>query len=259
MENKIILFAPIEGNLKDINTTNNLFTRYFEEEAILCFKCWRENGGWLKDIPIITYCPTKNGISEKTKKIFKELNVEYIEEYQPLTSEFKCGFWNIPLVGKIIESMDKYKDSFLIKIDLDMYLINELDKKLFKNTPVITTHTLGHNFYIENNLKDDFFNTGFLISKASDKFYDKQFKKLLEMEKAFFDKNIEEKFGLKVEYIRNNNSLEYCLLEEICVNYMIKDGEKIFKILNNCLEGEEDESDKIKIDNIYFIHEHLKN
>jgi hypothetical protein len=77
--NDIALIAPIEGNYNNLNNktifSDEPLERLYEYEAIRCFKFWRKNGGWLKDINIYTVCLTGNDISDNTKEEFKKLNV----------------------------------------------------------------------------------------------------------------------------------------------------------------------------------------
>jgi hypothetical protein len=99
--NNIALIAPIESDKTCINIVKNIVKtpRFFETEAIRCFKSWRENGGWLKDIPIYTLCSTGNGISDNTKKEFEKLGVTYIEEYANETKNYSSGFLTLPYCG----------------------------------------------------------------------------------------------------------------------------------------------------------------
>ena len=90
---KIILATVIEGDETCINKQRGYDetshkTGLYEQEAIICFTYWRKNAGELKDIRIIAHCPTKNTISLHTQEKLKELNVEYIEDYQPETDNY---------------------------------------------------------------------------------------------------------------------------------------------------------------------------
>ena len=108
----ILLFAPIEGSGKDLNSLNYKMDRDFEAEAIKCFKCWRQNAGEFKNIDILTICPTDNDISEYCLNEFKQLNVKHVH-INLVPSTVKCGFWNIPIVGKYVEEIYKEYDFFI--------------------------------------------------------------------------------------------------------------------------------------------------
>lgn len=256
----IALFAPIEGNLRDINTTKQGLKRYFEKEAIRAFTCWRKNGGWLKDIPIYAICATGNGISLSTKKEFEKINVTYIEEYMKETETFDCGFWNIPLVGKWAQKNLPHTD--LIKIDLDMYLLRSLPESWFGNGDIIGLHTSGAHPYLEKMGNEyieykKFYNTGLTITRKGSIFFEKQMQILLELENEFKNGNFKEKYGLEINYdVKDEEHFEYCLLEELAVSIMERDGFKINPIQYYYIEAEEYE--EMDLDNVYFIHEHIE-
>ena len=260
----IALFAPIEGDLRDTNSLKQGLEPYLEKEAIKCFKCWRENAGALKDIPIYAICPTRNGVSEETIEEFKTLNVSYIEEFLEDTLYYECGFWNIPLVGRWAE--ENLLEETLIKIDLDMYLLKELPDSLLhksKTYDVVGDHdTTFHKYLSSIDRYPNFFNTGFTITRREGKFFTKQLETLLRMEKHFEDETFESLYGVKMEYSVNQEShLEYCLLEEFCVSIMVEEGVSIFPFSGFYLETEENELTRpyYKKDNILFIHEHITN
>ena len=268
---KIVLFAPVEANLKDINSTKDKFNRYFEKEAVKSFSCWRKNGGWLKDIPIYAICSTKATLSEETRKKFRDLNVNYIEAYQPITETYECGFWNIPLVGKWVEE-NIQADAF-IKIDLDMYLINALPENLFSNLDksIVGLHDSTAELHLslisqEYPAFKYFFNTGFTITTPQSKFFDLQMKYLILMEEEFKNLGVE---GFKHKYgpniVENTTreditGVEHRLMEEMCVSIMYNDGIPIQPIENYYLETNEyelDEKNNFDLNKVYFIHEHI--
>lgn len=258
----IALFAPIEGDLRDINSTKQGFERYFEKEAIRCFKCWRNNGGYLKDIPIYAICPTNNGVSENTKKVFKELNITYIEDFLEETLDYDCGFWNIPLVGKWAE--EHLSEQTLIKIDLDMYLLKPIPPYLITESyskAIVGDHDPGFHKYLSSITRyNNFFNTGFTITSRSTGFFSKQLTTLLEMEEHFKTNLFIDLYDVKMDYSTNQaEHLEYCLLEEFCVSIMKERGIPIQPFTGFYLETEENELENsyyIK-DNILFLHEHI--
>lgn len=265
----IALFAPIEGDLKDINTQSGNYERYFEKEAIKAFKCWRQNGGWLKDIPIYAICPTKATISEETKQAFADLNVTYIEAYEPETETYLCGFWNIPLVGMWAEN--NLTEDVLIKIDLDMYLIKPLKPEWFVDLDktIVGIHDFKAHPYLHKMSTaypefGNFFNTGFTISKRSSGFFHEQMQALIEMEDVYDQGRFEQVYGIKVGESSSrdeDNEFEYDLLEELCVSIMYRDGFPIIPLANFYLETEEyeldDEEIVFNLNEIYFIHEHI--
>jgi len=268
---KIVLFAPVEADLKDINSTKDNFNRFFEKEAIKSFSCWRKNGGWLKDIPIYAICSTQATLGEETRKKFRELNVTYIEAYQSITETYKCGFWNIPLVGKWAE--ENIQADVFIKIDLDMYLIRSLPENLFLDLKksVVGLHDHLAEMHLSSISKNYpafkyFFNTGFTITTPQSKFFEQQLKYLIEMEEDFEKlgvHNFKEKYGPNIvenTTREDETAVEHRLMEEMCVSIMYRDGVPIEPIQNYYLETNEYELEKsIKFDlnKIYFIHEHI--
>lgn len=183
------LITMIESNENNLNEQRGIIfseKRLYEDEAILCFKNWREKGGWLKDIPIYTYCPTKNTVTEKTKEEFKKLNVTYIENYLPETESFASGFMNVPLCGKVFE--ETLTEDVLIHIDLDMNLIRPLPESLVKS--VLDNQFVLVGQYDDISAKeqrklgegwDNPLDTGFIISHRQSNFYAFFYKALVEM------------------------------------------------------------------------------
>jgi hypothetical protein len=177
------LITAIEGDGNNLNEQLNIVKqrRLFEAEAIKCFTAWRENGGWLKDIPIYTICPTKNTISEETKKSLLKLNVTYIEEYMPITETFTSGFLNAPLIGMMME--ERLTEDVLIKIDLDMNLIQPLPEGLVNSNIVICGQYDDYCTAQQRKTKDGWSNpydTGFMITERNSRFYKFLFEMLME-------------------------------------------------------------------------------
>lgn len=171
---KYALIAAIEGDRKNLNNDKNIvaFERLYESEAVICFTNWRENGGWLKDIPIYVLCPTHNTISEETKVKLAELEVEYIEEYHPITETFTSGFLNIPYVGKVFE--DQLEVDVIIKIDLDMNLIQPLPAELVNCGEVVCGQYDDYSTRLQRTLEEGWtnpFDTGFMITRKDSGFY----------------------------------------------------------------------------------------
>jgi len=168
------LITAIEGDNNNLNQQRGIISqqRLFESEAILCFSAWRKNAGWLNDIPIYAYCPTKNTVSSKTQEEFKKLNVTYIEKYQPVTETFISGFLNVPLVGKILE--EELTEDVLIKIDLDMNLIKPLPVDLVNSDVVVCGQYDDYCAAQQRKMNESWgnpFDTGFTISKRDSGFY----------------------------------------------------------------------------------------
>jgi hypothetical protein len=176
---KYALITMIESNENNLNSQRGITfseKRLYEDEAILCFKNWREKGGWLKDINIYTYCPTKNTITDKTKEEFKKLNVTYIENYREETESFFSGFLNVPLCGKIFEQT--LEEDILIHIDLDMNLIRPIPEELVNSVADNKFVLVGQ--YDDESAKfqrrlgegwDNPLDTGFIISHRKSGFY----------------------------------------------------------------------------------------
>lgn len=168
------IITAIEGEDNNLNEQKGIIKqrRLFESEAILCFENWRKNGGWLKDCSIYAFCPTHNTISEKTKLRFQEMNVTYIEEYQPVTETFISGFLNVPLVGKLLE--ERITEDILIKIDLDMNLIKPLPVELVNGEVLVCGQYDDYCTAQQRTVAKGWanpFDTGFTISRRKSQFY----------------------------------------------------------------------------------------
>ncbi|QOI69385.1 hypothetical protein F379_099 [Campylobacter phage F379] len=241
----MIVITTIEPDLKDVNTTNKIFTRYFEKEAIYCFKCLRDyfDGN--------IYCLNLNkcDISNQTKYYFEKLNINYIHSFDDRIKNHKCGFWNIPLSGIYFESMFQDINPVMLRIDLDMMLLRALpDLDNFK-TPAVSPHTQGSHKYLESK-KGVLYNTGIMISKPSDEFYKKQYQLLNQFDKLLNYKECGKLYELNITKNPSLNSLEYPLLEELCVNYI----EGVNKLEIGSIEGDEYEA----IQDAYFYHCHYE-
>lgn len=171
---KYALITAIEGDANNLNEHLGIVQqrRLFESEAILCFEAWRKNGGDLKDCAIYAFCPTKNTITDKTRERFKELDVTYIEEYQPITETFISGFLNVPLVCKLLE--ERLTEDVLIKIDLDMNLIQPLPMELVNSETLVCGQYDDYCTAQQRKLDDNWqnpYDTGFTISRRNSGFY----------------------------------------------------------------------------------------
>ena len=98
---RVALIVSVESNENNLNLMTKTISvrRFYEDEALLCFRSWRKNGGWLKDIPIYCVCPSKNTIKHATQEEFKKLNVEYIEYFDENIFDYSSGFLTLPFVG----------------------------------------------------------------------------------------------------------------------------------------------------------------
>lgn len=250
---KYALITAIEGDGNNLNEQKGIVQtrRLFESEAILCFENWRKNGGWLKDCSIYTFCPTKNVISEKTKSRFKELNVNYIEEYQPITETFISGFLNVPLIGKLLE--ERLSEDVLIKIDLDMNLIKPLPQDLVNSDILICGQYDDYCTAQQRTVTEGWsnpFDTGFTISRKDSGFY-----------KFFFDvltntmNNHDEEWE-KVRAVSGDYYLEEYVMDKIYNKQLwpVKPIQK-YQIGEWYTPVKEFTDDELK--NVYFWHEHL--
>ena len=256
---KYALITMIESNENNLNEQNGIIfceKRLYEDEAILCFENWRKNGGWLKDIPIYVFCPTKNTISEKTKKRFLELNVNYIEKYLPETEELDSGFWIVPLCGMKLE--EELVEDVFIHIDLDMNLIRPLPQELV-NYVALNDETLVGQYDDESAKEqrkigidwDNPLDTGFIISKRESRFYKFFYENLMKLAKEKGDQRWKD----------NCNDQPMYFLEEYVIDKAYN--EKTYPIapIKRYQVGEGYASVKTFSDdelrNVYFWHEHI--
>ena len=244
---KVILFTIIESNEKNINNMNaenNFKKRLYEDEAIKCFKNWRHNAGWLKDIPIYCVCPSNNKPSEKTILDIKELDVIYEEKYFEETESYSCGFWNIPLVGKYFEEKFKDEDVILIKIDLDMYCIKEIPLELFLNDKPLCGQNTGK---INGKFTFEQFDTGFVISKPNSNFYHEFYKRLFMLTESGGDDHWK-------NFCQNE---PFHVLEEYAVDTLYNENSSFCIPIKNYQVGEGFHPNSIiEEEKVFFWHEH---
>lgn len=253
------LITMIESNENCINSQRGItfsHKRLYEDEAVLCFKSWRENAGWLKDIPIYTYCPSRNVVSEKTKEEMKRYNVTYIENFLPETDGFFSGFWNVPLCGKIFE--ETLTEDVFIHIDLDMKLIKPLSQDLvdsvLTNDFVICGQYDDESSKSQRKIGNDWKNpldTGFIISNRKTGFYKFFYESLSEITKTKGDARWKEKCSDWPLYFLEEYVIDKAYNEQ---NYPIRPiqkyqvGEGYAKISTYTDE---------ELRNVYFWHEHI--
>jgi hypothetical protein len=253
------LITMIESNENNLNEQKGVVfseKRLYEDEAILCFKTWREKGGWLKDIPIYTYCPTKNIISEKTKHIFSELNVQYIENYLKETEAFTTGFYSVPLCGKVFE--ETLKEDIFIHIDLDMNLIKPLPESLVNSVADNKFVLVGQ--YDDESSKeqrkigadwDNPLDTGFIISHRDSKFYKFFYEELMELDRTDGDERWKQNCAdqprhFLEEYVIDKAYNEKTYPIEPIKRYQIGEGYAAVSTFSN-----------EELSNVFFWHEHI--
>lgn len=253
------LITMIESSEKNLNEQRGIVfseKRLYEEEAILCFQNWRARGGQFKDIPIYSYCPTRNTISEKTRLEFEKLNVTYIEKYHEETEDFFSGFLNVPFCGALFENI--LTEDILIHIDLDMNLIRELPKDLVDSVAENQFVLVGQ--YDDESAKDqrrlgaDWDNpldTGFIISHRESGFYKFFYKNLIELVKTQGDQRWKENCSdqplyFLEEYVIDKayNELEFPIRP--VARYQIGEGYAKVRTFSD---------EELK--NVYFWHEHI--
>lgn len=254
MKDKIALIGAIESEFNDTNVNTGICEsckRRLESEAILCFEAWRKNAGWLKDIPIYAVCPTKNVISGDTKARFKELNVTYIENYQPITETFTSGFLNIPLVGKMME--ESLDENIFIKIDLDMNIIKPLPRGLINSEAIVVGQyddycTKHQRLGIGDNNP---FDTGFIISRRESGIYQHFFDECMKIMGS------DDKGWLKVREQTGEYYLEEYVMDRIYdsgkFNIMPIQKYQIGEWYTPVMELTDSE-----LKDVYFWHEHLE-
>lgn len=186
------LITMIESNENNLNEQNGITfseKRLYEDEAILCFENWRKNAGWLKDINIYAFCPTKNTITQKTKEAFQKLNVIYIEEFLEETKALDSGFWIVPLCGMKLE--ERLSEDVFIHIDLDMNLIKPLSEEMIHQVLKEDVTLVGQYDDIssleQRRIGSDWDNpldTGFIISRRTSRFYKFFYENLISLAKT---------------------------------------------------------------------------
>lgn len=253
------LITMIESNENCLNSQKGIsFTnqRLYEDEAILCFEAWREKGGWLKDIAIYAYCPTKNVVSAKTKSKFKELGVNYIENYLEETEKFFTGFYNVPLCGKVFE--ETLQEDIFIHIDLDMKLIQPLPEELVNsvksNDFVVCGQYDDESSKNQRKIGEDWDNpldTGFIISHRESNFYHFFYQKLMQITETQGDARWKEKCSDWPLYF----------LEEYVIDKAYNEGDFPIKPIQKYQIGEgyakiSTFSDE-ELHKVYFWHEHI--
>lgn len=148
----------------------------YESELFDCVRSWRLRGGKFSDIPIYVFCPTLEGISKETQNRIEQLGCTYIHRFLSETEYFTCGYWNVPISGKYLESM--IDEDIIIHMDLDMILIQTPNEHLL--TP---SHNVSARVAVNEHKPTDRYpdfngekyphesNTGFIVSWRDRGFY----------------------------------------------------------------------------------------
>jgi len=249
------LVTAIEGDAGNLNTQRGIKVaseHLFESEAKLCFEHWRKNGGYLKDIPIYAFCPTRNTVTESTKQRFKELDVTYIEEFQPVTDTFVNGFMNVPLVCMLLEQ--RIAEDVMIKIDLDMNLIKPLPQEWVDSDVLICGQYDDYCAALQRSVEGSTMNpydTGFTISRRDSGFYKMFYEMVLNIQ------NGNDPGWEKIKAVSGDYYLEEYAMDKIVVDGMWK-----VKPVQRYQIGEwytpvAEFSDAELLD-VYFWHEHIR-
>lgn len=254
---RVALIVSVESNENNLNLMTKTISvrRFYEDEALLCFRSWRKNGGWLKDIPIYCVCPSKNTIKHATQEEFKKLNVEYIEYFDENIFDYSSGFLTLPFVGQLFETKVQISQDILIKIDLDMQLLKPLDSKLFDCLDYGATVVGQYDKYSVRDQRQSYldflpFDTGFMLTNKANMFcklwYELCFKSYVvncnEWQKTniqFGDYYLEE---FVVDYIYANKLAKIIPVQR----YQYGEGYAMINTFTN---------DELK--SLYFLHEHL--
>ena len=220
----------------------------YETELLCCIKAWRQNGGKFAKIPIYVVCPTLKGISKETVKKITDLGAFYWHEYKPETDFYKCGYWNVPLAGMMLEKANFCKEQILIHIDLDMMLMKAPTDNLLSVCQT-SMATIGINEHRPTARYPDFdgkiypheANTGFIVSWAGDKFYTKWYKRLADLTKL----------------LDQQNPPEYSIYEERVIDLMhFEEGIYMEFVEKYQVNGDVSEYTDEEIMNLYFFHGH---
>jgi hypothetical protein len=251
---KYALIAAIEGDENNLNQQRGIELankRLFETEAVLCFKNWRKNGGWLKDIPIYAFCPTHNTITDKTKAEFQTLGVSYIEEYQSITETFVSGFLNVPLICMLLEQ--RLTEDVLIKIDLDMNLIKPLPEDVVNSDILVCGQYDDYCAAQQRKMHEGWgnpYDTGFTISRRDSGFY-----------KFFFDllmttMNSDDPIWEEVRRVSGDYYLEEYVMDKVAYTDMWKvQPIQKYQIGEWYTPVSEFTDDELR--SVYFWHEHV--
>ena len=253
----VALIVSVESNENNINLMTKTISvrRFYEDEAIRCFRAWRKNGGWLKDIDIYCVCPSKNTIKQTTRDEFKKLDVEYIEYFDENIFDYSSGFLTLPFVGQLFENKVSINQNILIKIDLDMQLLKPLPVEWFNMIELGYTVVGQYDVYSIRDQRNTYrnflpFDTGLMITDKRNMFCDLWYKL------CFKDYVIQTDQWKQTKIKFGDYYLEEFVIDYIYANKLAK----IFPV-QRYQYGEGYASLSTFSDdefaNLYFLHEHL--
>lgn len=193
----------------------------YETELLCCVKSWRQNGGQFANIPIYVVCPTLKGISPHTIKQLQKMGAQYYHVYKKETDTYKCGYWNVPLAGKLLEETPHIKENIIIHIDLDMTLMKTPTRDLLTPSEDKIAK-IGINEHRPTARYPDFkgkiypweANTGFVVSWRYGGFYKAWYDRLKDLTKLLDQQNpseysIYEERVVDIMYFEENVPLEF--------------------------------------------------
>jgi len=247
---KIALILVVESSK---NNKGDIVDKYdtgrtempYEEEAIMCVKMWRSNGGDYADIPIYAININGNPPSSSCQRNLKNQGVTYIERYRPETKTYPCGYYNVPLACRILER--ELEEDKLIHIDLDMYLLKPPTKELLHVPPGKLCKIAINEWRPTDNLDEKLtqypfeIETNFMVSKRMSLFYDTWYREL------------KEKYNeVKYEYTPKTLSV----FEERICDIMYFDNRYPFEFFKEIYQINHE---KMIDRNAFFLHCHLDN
>lgn len=251
---KIALILVVEssennkGDIVDKYDTGRTEMPY-EEEAIMCVKMWRKNGGDYANIPIYAININDNPPSKVCQKELKNMGVIYIENYIYETKSYPCGYYNVPLACKMLER--ELTEDKLIHIDLDMYLLRPPTKDLLYVQPGSLCKIAINEWRPTDNLDEKELQrlrqypfeieTNFMVSKRMSLFYDTWYREL------------KEKYN-KIKYEYTSKTLS--IFEERICDIMYFDNRYPFEFFK---EGYQLNHEKIIHKDAFFLHCHMDN
>ena len=218
-----------------------------EDEALLCFKSWREYAGDFKDIPIYAICPSKRVPHKSTILKMVNLGVTYIGHYLPETDGFTCGYWNVPIACHFLEH--ELTEDFLIHTDLDMMVVKPLVEELFycEKDVLAKIGTITKCRTIDPSLEINF-ETCFINSWRDNSFYHIWEKELKIAQLEFANEGI----------FKDTETFRYSEIEEHVIDIMYKDDKYNIQPIHNYQIGSWYPAEDIPdISKVYFHHDHL--
>lgn len=176
---KHILFLVVEGNKGNRGDIQNKYGREevslpYEDEALKCVEAWKKHG---LDIPVKIVCVNSNPPRPQTVKKLVDLGCEYLHWPNKEADCYKCGYWNVPLAGRLLEERVT-EDTRIIHIDLDMTLFRPFQPSLLADTGETVRIAINEfrpteqkNVKINGPRYEFEINTGFIYSRAGQGFY----------------------------------------------------------------------------------------